>query len=654
MKRRNRALGIAVLALSSILASCNEDHVYPKSKWKNGVIVDVGGKVYQYDEIYALMDGKKESNQAYYTTAKNILAQLVTPITEPMRSMVSAEMDQLHATWKSNARSNGTSYKEEKEKTLQSEKVETEDELIAKKLATQQNTQNSKNFFAEADGTTDSKQKYYISEQATKDFVTKQAPYHVSHILAKVDATDGDKGLWRGEISSDNAKKIGDIVRMLATGSKFSDTALVLSDDEGSQKLSGELADTESGKEQIAMLKSTSYVNEFKLGLYAYDAYINPNLNVAEKNAAKASLRLPSEITSSAVHKEINETEIGQGHAYGIPLSIAYTMQFYRDQTKALDGSDIKDIKAASYARNILFNNYFNNHAVSFIYKQSVEEYTAQFKADLVQYNVARFGATPEGLAKYVTFEALPLSTDAGFVKKMEEYNEVKGLLEQTDASRFSQLADSEGNNAVSLIDSLGTDIGKKEILKDERGNAIIVTRAGGSGYQGIHFIVVNNDPFQNAENKYTYYRVNMPEEGTDYSTDPTFVNFVTADKGTTATYTNRINAIEKVISNSDAHSEYALWEHNVALFNERHKSDGKTFDTVIGKDKFDAITDMIATERKSTIRNDEETLDSSWETYIRKMNLQQEVSKRALPTVCVSFTEAGDIEAGGKCHVQD
>lgn len=652
MKRRNRALGIAVLALSSILASCNEDHVYPKSKWKNGVIVDVGSKVYQYDEIYALMDGKEESKQAYYTTAKNILAQLVTPITEPMRSMVSAEMDQLHATWKSNARSSGTSYKEEKEKTLQSEKVETEDELIAKKLAAQQNTQNSKNFFAEADGTTDSKQKYYISEQATKDFVTKQAPYHVSHILAKVDATDGDKGLWRGEISSDNAKKIGDIVRMLATGSKFSDTALVLSDDEGSQKLSGELADTESGKEQIAMLKSTSYVNEFKLGLYAYDAYINPNLNVAEKNAAKASLRLPSEITSSAVHKEINKTEIGQGHAYGIPLSIAYTMQFYRDQTKALDGSDIKDIKAASYARNILFNNYFNNHAVSFIYKQSVEEYTAQFKADLVQYNVARFGATPEGLAKYVTFEALPLSTDAGFVKKMEEYNEVKGLLEQTDASRFSQLSDSEGNNAVSLIDSLGTDIGKKEILKDERGNAIIVTRAGGSGYQGIHFIVVNNDPFQNAENKYTYYRVNMPEEGTDYSTDPTFVNFVTADKGTTATYTNRINAIEKVISNSD--SEYALWEHNVALFNERHKSDGKTFDTVIGKDKFDAITDMIATERKSTIRNDEETLDSSWETYIRKMNLQQEVSKRVLPTVCVSFTEAGDIEAGGKCHVQD
>ena len=204
------------------------------------------------------------------------------------------------------------------------------------------------------------------------------------------------------------------------------------------------------------------------------------------------------------------------------------------------------------------------------------------------------------------------------------------------------------------MIDSLGTDIGKKEILKDERGNAIIVTRAGGSGYQGIHFIVVNNDPFQNAENKYTYYRVNTPEEGTDYSTDPTFVNFVTADKGTTATYTNRINAVEKVISNSDAHSEYALWEHNVALFNERHKSDGKTFDTVIGKDKFDAITDMIATERKSTIRNDVETLDSSWETYIRKMNLQQEVSKRVLPTVCVSFTEAGDIEAGGKCHVQD
>lgn len=656
MKKRNRALGIAILALSSVLASCNEDFTYPKNKWQENVVVTVGGKEYKYKEIYDLMNGKKESAQAYYTTAKNILAQLVTPITDSMRSKVQSEMDELHNTWKANARSNGTSYKEEQEKTLDSEKVDTEDELVAKKLASQQNTQNSKNYFAEADGVTDSKEKYYISEQATKDFVTNQAPYHVSHILAKVDASGDGAGLWKGEISSDNAKKIGDVVRMLATGSSFGDTAQVLSDD-GSKTSGGELSSTDSGSEQIAMLKSTSYVNEFKLGLYAYDAYLNPALKPEEKEAAAKSLRVPNTVDSSSVKNDIENTVLGKGKAFGIPLSAAYTMQFYRDQTDALDGSDIKDAKATSYIRNIYFNNYFNNHSVNFIYNVSVEDYTKEFLDELAVYCEARH------IAPITSIDDLRHSNDAGLMKKAEEYKFVSQLLEETDSQRFV----SKGPSLVNYqYDSTAkqnkiTSLDDKKILTDEKGNPVIVTRAGADSYQGIHFIIVNNDPFDDAEHKYQYYRVNTPKEGsdvaaesTDYSTNPSFVNFVTADKGTTTTYTNRVNAVEAVINSSDSHSDYTLWEQNILTFNKNHEKDHITFENVIGGDVLKAITDMIANARKSSTRSDDESLDSSWETYIQKMGVQEENAKRVLPGVCSVYFEAGDVEGKeGMCHVK-
>lgn len=653
MKKRNRALGIAILALSSVLASCNEDFTYPKNKWQENVVVTVGGKEYKYKEIYDLMNGKKESAQAYYTTAKNILAQLVTPITDSMRSKVQSEMDELHNTWKANARSNGTSYKEEQEKTLDSEKVDTEDELVAKKLASQQNTQNSKNYFAEVDGVTDPKEKYYISEQATKDFVTNQAPYHVSHILAKVDASGDGAGLWKGEISSDNAKKIGDVVRMLATGSSFGDTAQVLSDD-GSKTSGGELSSTDSGSEQIAMLKSTSYVNEFKLGLYAFDAYLNKTLTEEERAAAAKSLRLPTTVDSSSVKTDIANTVLGQGKAFGIPLSAAYTMQFYRDQTDALDGTDIKDAKATSYIRNIYFNNYFNNHSVNFVYKQSVLEYETQFLLDLNEYLLAA------GKSTVLTAASLENSTDAFLRKKYEEFEYVSGLLAETDEDRFV-------NKNISLVQFKHNqtndveNVATKDILVDEKGNPIIVTRAGADSYQGIHFIIVNNDPFDDAENKYQYYRVNTPKEGsdvaaesTDYSTNPSFVNFVTADKGTTTTYTNRVNAVEAVINSSDSHSDYTLWEQNIITFNKNHEKDNITFKDVIGETVYKDITDMIANARKSSTRSDEESLDSSWETYIQKMGVQEENAKRVLPGVCSVFFEAGDVEGkDGMCHVK-
>ena len=200
MKKGKRSLTLALSLLSiASLTACDDDYKYPKNKWEEGKIVNVGGKNYTFEQIYKLLDNTKGSAQAYYNVAKNVLTQLVTKRTDAMLATVDSKMNELKNTWKTNARTNRTSYKEEMEKTLDSESVDDIDELRNKYIAQAQNDENSTAYYnINADGTTDKSYKFYISEEMTKNYVKEQAPYHVSHILIKVDASSDGEGLWNG------------------------------------------------------------------------------------------------------------------------------------------------------------------------------------------------------------------------------------------------------------------------------------------------------------------------------------------------------------------------------------------------------------------------------------------------------------------------
>ena len=279
--KRSLSISLSLLASRSLLAGCaSKDYTYPKANWEDGVVVDAGGKTYSYAEIYKRFDGTKDASKAQYDVASNILAQLVTERSGAILSRVDSKRDEYEKTWKNNSKTNKTSVKEEREKTLKERKVDTVEELRQKLISQEQVSENSTDFYQEADGTTNSKERYEISEDYTKKYVSDKAPYHVSHLLVKVDASGDGTGLWDGQISSDDAKQIGSVVSALASSESFGSVAFRSSDDEGSQKTYGELytvaSDEKSSSAMVAREKTTSYVNEFKLGLYAYDAYRNP------------------------------------------------------------------------------------------------------------------------------------------------------------------------------------------------------------------------------------------------------------------------------------------------------------------------------------------------------------------------------------------
>ncbi|MCI6524589.1 MAG: hypothetical protein MR464_01260 [Bacilli bacterium] len=662
--KRSLSLAMSILAIASLTA-CDDDYNYPDAKWKEGIIVNVDGKDYKYDEIYQLFDNSKGSAQAYFNVAKNILAQLVTPKTDTMLSNVDTKINDLKNTWKTNARTNNTSYKEEQEKTFDSENVEDLDELREKYISQQQVEKNSQDFYEiNANGVTDPSYTYYISEQMTKDYVTNQAPYHVSHVLVKVDASSDGEGYWNGKITADNAKKIGNAVRMLASSDSFGSVAQLVSEDEGSAKMYGELVTTTEGSQSVAMEKTTSYINEFKLGLYAYEAYLNPKTKAAEVNTAvRASLRVPGQAAASSSFDYKNDTAVselitdgtlvGKNGAFGIPLSKAITLGYIADVEKNIvDGSKVDYASETQYPRNILFNNYFNYHGVNFLYDDS-DTYEAEFLADAIEVG-AHSGETI--LTLNDVKDKLP--------SKYAEYEYVTGQLSKIDAGKFKTVEgisdnlynyDFDAFTKKSVLTKIPT---SKRILveKDTDTNPVIIVRGGSSGYQGIHFIVVNNDPFVNSQNTYQYYRTNIPDasadptsaKSADYSTNPSLINYVKADINSNTTYNARRDAVVAAVKASDSNIDFRLYEENIKKFG------ADKFNELLG-DYAGIINKYIEITKESSELGKNSSLDESWETYIQTLALQEEITPRGLvPEVCVSAFEGGNYGTlEGICHVE-
>ena len=668
MKKGKRSLTLALSLLSiASLTACDDDYKYPKNKWEEGKIVNVGGKNYTFEQIYKLLDNTKGSAQAYYNVAKNVLAQLVTKRTDAMLATVDSKMNELKNTWKTNARTNRTSYKEEMEKTLDSESVDDIDELRNKYIAQAQNDENSTAYYnINADGTTDKSYKFYISEEMTKNYVKEQAPYHVSHILIKVDASSDGEGLWNGKISSDDAKQIGNVARMLASNDSFGSIALIASDDEGSAKQYGELFTSTDGSEQVAMEKTTSYINEFKLGLYAYDTFLNPN---TKSNAeVRTSLRVPGDnVATSAVKDTIKNVLIGSNaeegktsKAFGIPLSVALTMGYVAETEKNMvDNTKVDYAQETQYPRNVLFNNYFNYHGVNFMYDDR-DEYDEKFLTE------AKEVAAVAGINSSAWTQ--PSDAKASLPNKYAEYEYVRGQLDKIDQAKFQEI-DGVSDNLVEYKynDSTGrseyTSItGSKKVLveKDGTKNPVIIVRGGSSSYQGIHFIVVNNDPFENAGNKYQYYRTNIPSasesdktkaDSDSYEKNASFINFVTTDVNSNTTYNTRRDALYKSIKKANSNIEFNLYESNKAAFKSAYNVD---FDTLLG-DYSKLVNRYIDTTRDSSQVSANDSLDESWETYIRQLSIQEDVSPRGIvPQVCISAFEGGNFDGKENlCHVE-
>ena len=581
MKKSLLSLSLVTLVTGTFLSSCSG-----VVKYEDGVIVKIGDTKYTIEEAYKEFSGYKEKDsdsnytiseegaKNYYTLLKNILIQLAVPTTNAIEKYVDQKIEnEYYQAAKDNSKSNGTSENEEREKILSNQGVENVDELRAKFLLERKTTRNTNDFYTDEN-----------YAKLTPEYIEKKSPYHVRHILVKVDASSDQ--IVDGKISEDDAKQLANVYSRLTSGEEtFGEVARAASDDTSSAANFGDTG---------IMSTSTSFVNEFKYSLYAYDAYFNEKTS-SERAAVKSALNIPDDADSV----------IGDG-LFGIPSYVFKELETYADVTKNKDKNSVDNASEVNYPRNILFNKYLNNHGTSLIYYSPKD-------GNIDESNI------PHGFVKMSNVK-LKSFTNSG----------------------------SDGLGQTSLS---GVETSDKYILCDENQNPILVTRAGtgsgDSGYQGIHFIIAQRSPFVGTDTLDYYYNLDIPST-TDRNPDlePTYINFIKTDNR--KTYTDRATEIKDASKNVFSNINFEIYRSNLAKAVSEYK-------VTIPANINNLIEKYISSVEESSKTTANETYENNWTSYIDMLGVQRDLVGRILPEGCIDVFYNGDgsIEKGTTCYVK-
>ena len=313
-----------------------------------------------YDTIYSVIarnyfsKERKSPTDPRYADKELGLKQMET-IEREAKEKVSDDLD----TAQSNADANNTRYKKELEAIFESKGVKDKDELYDKYVEELQKETFENNFYT-----------YFIEDIKNGDatfkmsgetdpfwtgYLNDQLPYHVSHILVKL-ADTSDTNYHNGTISEANATRLYNVIYELsgATEKSFAKVAMTYNEDPGSKSKEGDLG---------IMDADTSFINEFKLGIYAYEQLYSLN---KDNVPANTNISISDDLKTRYTEK-VNEMF---GITSGIPTVDVKVFEDLRDYAdKETDENKKQVIEGASlvFPRNVIYNKYLNRHAVFFI-----------------------------------------------------------------------------------------------------------------------------------------------------------------------------------------------------------------------------------------------------------------------------------------------
>ena len=481
-------------------------------------------------------------------------------------------------TAEANKKNNGTSYEEEWENILKSHNClpgEDDNESGAEKLLQYYIYQLEKEDITDKFYTQQKKgltQEWFgIDKNGNSTFKTAKGafPYHIRHVLCSLStSSSGTDDFYKATISEENAQKLGDIMSALTDNAyKFYQVASDFKDDPNSAKIGGSLG---------IMTNTTSFVNEFKLGIYAFDAIYNHDdggqpatgaLKVIREGLGlhddytfdlrqKGSTAEPTPVTA----EQAFETIINNGNIQTVPYQAFLKIKEYKDVTLNSDGEKVNDGNENYYPRNILFNYYLN------------------FRNP--------FLITDEGL-------------DANGWRSGHHAEEFPG--------RF--------------VDFYG-----QKVLCDDEQNIIIGVRSD----HGIHFMVIEHSIFQYGEGGEGHEEPSLEEYYTTYTPGDdefpqyngkdkdVFVNYVITED--VSTYNSRSATIKDSVKSFDSTYDYRLFDYITNI------EDGKvTINDTSLKPIKQLISDYISRTRDGNLEDADKTLNEAWRTYVEKLALQYE-----------------------------
>lgn len=568
------------------------------SKFYSAILESVIRYEYEYNDSLP-----QESKTALMKEVSKTLSQIKT---EAENNVTGAKQKA-----EENAKTNNTSYNTEWESILSSYGVEDEEGLLQHFIYDLEKTELSDAYFKINKAALT---KEYLGVDDKGEGVASQAksafPYHIRHILVSV--SDGANNYFNGTITSEQAKSIGTVIDFL-TDSKytFAEVAKKLSGDEGSAAKGGDVG---------IMTPTTSFVNEFKLGIYAYDAvfnkshaenaYINGGLGLNERvTLGRYTAGSGTTIEETTVREEIERLQLAK-----VPYD-AFVKIGKEAENELVNGKRVNDGNANYYPRNVYWNNFLNQHN-PFVITDEIISATGE----------------PE--------------TDTSIAEDNPRWSAV-----QEDGHRY---------------------------LTDEAGHIIIGVR----GSYGIHLMITQksiydfNDGSAVAPSLEEYYTTYVPgdagyptyKDGDETKNKSTYVNYITTDE--VSEYNTRASEIKSAIKSFDSTYDYRLYELLTS------GTDGRSKITFNGEGENNlgtAITKYIEATRENNKVSATDTLTGAWKEYLNLINVQNqqrdytigytsssEPIKRVVNIRCaISFTtdgpsRTGEWAKGGMCYYED
>lgn len=695
MKKAKLTLGlVASIVGVAAMSACNEVTAV------SGVVLtftDASGNRVDYtaEELFGTYLTSSSAASTNFSKVKEVLIRNYYQ-SEAMKSALANlkleaqnSVDSIKKQAKTNAENNGTTYQSELEKLLSDHGCENIDELFEEELYRLEEEKFS-TYFNTDDQVEQAKVGLSLTEDSTgswsftddpyfahsetygrgsNGYLLEKMPYHVSHILVKL-STAASNEFAQATISESESVKLSTAVKELAGASRdgvtevegrftFGDIARTLPSDDGSATSYGNLG-----------FMADDYVQEFRLGVYAYDALYNqknntgssyaesqpnPNVNYDEEQDQSLQVKdriLPSSDVDFGVNGDLvidafENRGIGQ-----IPYGAAVALG---DESVAKDPDlqwTVNDSTATYYARNILFNKYFNNHQIAVITPERIpyNDYLASGIVPGTSY-------TDDDGSSYLHFadEEGYESTSAGFYKGEfdADYAALPGF--SSDTSEYLTITDKDGN--------------AENVLTDEDGNIILAVRAGTSSYQGIHFIVVNrsalsqygdlvtySDPdakgnsiAQRTEISEEYYEAHRTSEDIT-SLDEYYTWKVPDDKASSGaaskanpftyypTYDNdgvataKSTFVNPFVAQNTTYSDYAE-KVKTAVTGYNSTNDTYQFQWLIENNQItfsndkvrEIIEEYIKSKRNKSYEDREENFDDAWITYAEYLDRQDE-----------------------------
>ena len=539
---------------------------------------------------------------------------------------------------KENAETNGTSYKTEWQSVLNEKGVKDEEELLQYYVYRLEKEEIEDFYFeknkvelkceylgVKTDGTDSTK--YFNYEGKQIPTASSRLPYHIRHILIKVE--DGGSNYVRGTISSSQAKLLSSTVELLAQGTmNFGEVAQKKSEDTSASSYGdvGIMTNAISGG-KLGM------VNEFQLGIYAYDAIIKRGTTsnaVIDKGLALGKK------TDTDSTKTVKEYFTDRG-VVEIPYSAFKELGDVADlENNYATGLPVLEGKTDLYPRNLLWNRYFNNHGI-FVITNGSRYADASFDKDT--------GAADIKEAHDKTSSATYYGTGVDAYNK--KYDGTAVEINYADLKGFNKVAGFDGEN-------------ERILTTNEKNPKVII---GVRSEYGIHLMLVEKSIYDynstvDLEKYYTTYIPSDDEYPEIPADEHTYVDFIQSNNN--SEYNTRAEAVKSAIKGFDSTYDYRLYEWLTATNGIR--------DIEKNKEILELIDEYIKLQREKNAQAQEDGMIDVWNTYIDLLETQDfyrnTLSDRIVPEGCkIAFTkdltaeQKKELEAaykeGGACYVK-